>query len=137
MLTKRETARTLRINRTGVVAPSAELIRFAKEAGAKQRPYEAAERRSEVRRAIAVPVLAQPLDDEGTLVGEPFMAVTRDLSPSGLAMFHTRPVSARRLLVEYSDFIGDSCRAVLEVLRCRSVEGYFEIAGRMEKPFSA
>ncbi len=130
MFTKSETVATmLGMNWSNVTEPSPELFRFAEAAAANQRPYDGAERRTEVRRSIAVAVLAKPVGIDLTPVGEPFIAVTRDISTNGMAMFYTAPVTAKYLIVEFDDFAGGRCRMFFAVLRCNPVWGYFEIGG--------
>ncbi len=87
-------------------------------------------RRAEKRYTVTLPVVAVPLDDAGQPAGEPFEAVTRDVSNRGIALIHTAPVQASYLGLDLMDHQGHKLNAILQVLRCRRVGAYYEIAGQ-------
>ena len=62
--------------------------------------YGEAYRRKEPRETVAVPVRVSPLTDELQPVGEPFEALTRDISCSGVGLFHLQPVDAPYVSIE-------------------------------------
>lgn len=87
------------------------------------------DRRAIPRCPVSILVKATPLNDQQQPAGEPFTAVTRDISLQGICMHHVAPVQCRYLQLELGDS-GNSQLTVMEVLRCRAVGSFFEIAGR-------
>ncbi len=57
------------------------------------------------------------------------MAVTRDISTTGLALISTRAASSRFLAVELACPSGETIQVVIRVIRCRPVRCFYEIAG--------
>ena len=51
-------------------------------------------RRLEPRESVAIPVRVCPLSEDLKLDGETFLAVTRDVSCSGIGFFHTRAIDS-------------------------------------------
>jgi hypothetical protein len=98
------------------------LIRHAKY-------YDGPDSRSEPRYAVRMPVAAVPVDDDLQRIGEPFVAVSRDLSGKGIAIYHTRRISQRYLALELSTPSDEKLHVLLQVLRCRPVGLFYEIAG--------
>ena len=113
-----------------VAPPPDALVRFAQRALNQQDSFAGQERRSEPRHAIAINVLAIPVNEKFERNGEPFMAVSRDISASGIALFHNRDVPSKFLALEISDPWGNPLRLILNVLRTRSLGLFYEIAGR-------
>ena len=72
------------------------------------------------------PIAVMPLGNRLEPVGETFMAITKNISGSGLAFASTRAVSTRYLAIE----IPEGIQVVLQVLRCRTSRCFYEIAGR-------
>lgn len=60
------------------------------------------ERRTENRCAVAIPVLAQPVDAQFNAIGAPFSAVTRDISPQGIGLVHSEDVKHSLLALQMS-----------------------------------
>jgi len=87
------------------------------------------DRRALPRCPVSIPVKATPLNDQQQPAGEMFTAVTRDISLQGICIHHVRPVECRYLQLSLGD-VGDNQLTVMEVLRCRAVGSFFEIAGR-------
>jgi hypothetical protein len=89
------------------------------------------ENRSEPRYRVALKVAAQPVDERLQPVGEGFYAVTRDISSRGIALFHSAAIQTPYLALEFQDPVtGQQLQAVLEVLRCRPLGPFHEIAGQ-------
>jgi len=86
------------------------------------------ERRDQKRFAVAIRATVIPVDERLSPVGEPFTAMTLNISQSGLALIHTRAVNDTHLLVELHD--PRRTQVVLEVIRCRHVGRFYDIAGR-------
>ena len=124
-------------SRDQVPPPSDVLVRFADRTIANRNTsYRSDERRAEPRHAVAINVLAIPLDKNFKKCGEPFMAVTRDLSASGMAMFHNQNVVAKYLALEIVDAEGEQLRLVMSVLRSQAIGLFYEVAGRFVKKLS-
>jgi hypothetical protein len=64
------------------------------------------------------------------------MAVSRDISVRGIAMFHTRRVAAPRLALEITDPFGATVRVIMNLLRCEAAGDYFELAGSFTRRLS-
>lgn len=92
--------------------------------------YRGEDRRIEERHRVAISVTGMPVDDNMQPAAEAFEAVTRDISRSGLALFHSQPVTTKFLAVQLIDLDGHQFEAVVQVLRCRPIGPVFEIAGR-------
>ena len=91
--------------------------------------YDGPDRRSEKRHVVAIPVRAMPLDGNLRPIGTGFIATARDISRRGIAVIHNEVLTCPLLAVELADFDGRQIQAAVEVLRCRPVGPYFEIAG--------
>jgi hypothetical protein len=113
-----------------LVHPAEEIADFVYRLAERLTQYRGVERRSEHRYRVAIPLLAMPLDDELKSAGREFAAVTRDISSRGIAMLHLRPVESPFLAVELTDPDGHKLEAAIEVLRCRKVDHFYEIAGK-------
>ena len=62
-------------------------------------PYDGAERRKQVRVPKTLEINVQPLDSQLDRVGEPFFAITRDISQGGLSFLCSRkPDSAKAVI---------------------------------------
>jgi len=91
--------------------------------------YDGPERRAHSRRSIATPVTAVPLDDHFLPAGEPFIGMAHNISRGGIALIHTRSVTVAHLGVELVLDDTAPIRAVIQVVRCRTVGLFYEIAG--------
>ena len=88
------------------------------------------ERRTDRRKPILLDVIAVPLDSQFKPVGDPFLALTRDISDGGISMFHTERVSAPYLLVKVDSPRYQKLQAVVQVVRSRRFYQFAEISGR-------
>ena len=88
------------------------------------------ERRGHLRYPLTLPVKVTPLDDNQLPTGDPFLAVTRDLSISGLCMYHLQAVQNRYLQLELISPAQERLNVVLEVVRCRAAGPFYEIGGQ-------
>jgi hypothetical protein len=92
--------------------------------------YDGPDRRAENRHVIALQVRVMPLDEELEQIGEPFIAMTKDISRKGISFIHFDSVTAPFLAVELTIPSGSSFQAAVEVLRTRPVGPYWEVAGK-------
>jgi hypothetical protein len=88
-----------------------------------------ANRRQSSRHQLVVPVTVVPVDEGFCPLGQPFMAMTRDISTTGLSLIHTRAVPCQRLIVELRVPSAAGIQVVLQVTRCRALGRFYEIAG--------
>jgi hypothetical protein len=116
-------------NRETLAAPPKSLVDFIGKLLADE--YEGPQRRDSQRHAVVMPVAAMPVDDKFQPSGEPFAAITRDLSTAGLRLFSTRATNSEFLAVELTPPSGQTIQVVLKVLRCKAIGRFYEIAGQL------
>jgi len=92
--------------------------------------YAGPQRRAFERYPVVTPIAVMPLGDGLEPSGEAFMAVTRNISKSGLAFACTRALTASYVAVEIPDATREGIQVVLSTLRCRPLRCFYEIAGR-------
>lgn len=78
---------------------------------------------------MAVPVLVQPVDEQFNAVGDPFSAMTRDISPEGIGLVHTEPIVSQLLALRMS-LAGEEVNVVTEVQWCREMGPFYYIGGK-------
>ena len=90
-----------------------------------------ADQRGDRRYPLCVPVEVTPYDVKGQRSGEPFTAVTEDVSAGGMAFLHRYPTREQIVAISFpqSDNYADD-RIILQVTRRRAVGPLWEIAGR-------
>ena len=112
-----------------VTAPGA-IAEFILSLVASVQTYNGVERRADPRFPISIPVKVTPYDTQGNRSREKFVAVTRDMSASGIAFLHTAPIEEDFWLLEFGHPQAEGVRLVLQVLYRRPVGPLWEIAGR-------
>ena len=117
----------IQFDRRKLPAPPRSLVAYVTKLLAEE--YEGPQRRASRRLPVVVPVVALPLDDDFRPSGTTFAAITRDLSTTGLRLFSTRIASSKFLAVELTPSSGQSIQVVLQVLRCKAIGRFYEIAG--------
>src|SRR6266705_3263207 len=80
--------------------PPQPVVTFIRHVIRSEKFYAGPERRMHLRYPITLPVKVTPLTDELEPCGEPFIAVTRDVSVGGLCLYHIQPVKAHYLQLE-------------------------------------
>lgn len=91
------------------------------------RSTEGRERRRHARRPISVQVPAVRLNDAGLPFGETFTMVSRDLSESGIAIFHPSPLEGRLAIkIELAE---GPVQITMRIVRCKKVGTLYHIAG--------
>ena len=124
-----------KFSKRSLVHPSEELKAFVdgliERLTAEGLYYKGPDRRRELRHTVAVDVNVVPLDNELQPIGEGFAATTRDISSGGLSLIHFDRLDCPFLAVEITT-PGDErpFRAAVEVLRCRPIGPYFQVAGK-------
>ena len=98
-----------------------------------------ADRKSNMRTAprypAAMEVLCVPFDADERQCGNPVVLLSRNISVGGVSLIHIRPLPAKYLLVHLNYGKSEEIRSVVEVLRCRRIGRFFEIAGNFTAKF--
>ncbi|HVA49538.1 MAG TPA: PilZ domain-containing protein [Pirellulales bacterium] len=113
-----------------LLRPPAAIAAFVRRIVRGAEYYVGPELRREPRYAVSLPVAGVPVDASLKKAGDAFIALTRDISSSGIAMYHTRRVSEGFLALEIKSASGDKLRVLAEVLRCTPVGLFYEIAAK-------
>jgi hypothetical protein len=88
------------------------------------------ERRTEKRRPVVLDIIAVPLDEDRNPCGDPFLALSRNISRGGIALLHTERVKAPFLLLRIETLRHEVIQAVVQVIRARNFYQFTEISGR-------
>jgi hypothetical protein len=88
------------------------------------------ERRIEKRRPVVLDIIAVPLDEDRNPCGEPFLALSRNISRGGIALLHTEQVKAPFLLLRIETLKHQVIQAVAQVIRARNFYQFTEISAR-------
>jgi hypothetical protein len=107
-----------------------ELVDFARRQVVNAMLYKGHERRVEGRYPMMLPVHAVWVDENNEPIGESFDLITRDMSSTGIALIHTRPINrARRLAIHF--FISDTeVNLIIEMIWSRDMGPFYGAAGR-------
>ena len=92
--------------------------------------YNGVEQHAEPRFPVCIPVEATPYDVGEHRTREKFVAVTRDISVSGITFLHTKSVEEDFWVLEFQRPAVKGIRLVMEVLYRRPIGPFWEIAGR-------
>ncbi|HEY2761197.1 MAG TPA: PilZ domain-containing protein [Pirellulales bacterium] len=106
------------------------VVNFVRRIIRNEKLYTGRERRTHLRYPITMPVKATPLTDDQRPAGEPFLAVSRDISIGGMCLYHLYAVSEKYLELDLKGSGNDELHVVLEVVRCRQAGPLYEIAGQ-------
>ena len=120
-------ARALPIDRAMLPPPSAALMKFVRERAVAQAG--GTELRRSKRYTAVLEVIVVPLNEHFRPSGLPFLAVTRDVSTSGLCLLHMRPAPSAKLFIQIERPNESALDVVLNVRRNRRVGQFYEIAG--------
>jgi hypothetical protein len=112
-----------------LLTPDESLVRFAHGLLSGRDNYDGLDRRSEPRYPLCLNILAIPVDENNNPRGEPLLGVTRNISTSGIAILFTCSVGSGLLALQFEDPRGGRVRLLLNVLRCRPLSNFFEVAG--------
>jgi hypothetical protein len=109
----------------GVVSSDA-LAAHLQEIIAEYESYKKQIRRTETRETVSIPVEAVALDEGFEPVSDPFYMVTRDMSPSGTGLFHTKLISSKYLRLQFSSPISlEAFGVIARVEHCTPCGKYF------------
>lgn len=110
--------------------PPAELVSFVERLIRDTKPFHRAERRSHRRYLMAVPISAQPVDDQGNPLGPAFSAMTRDISPIAIGLIHTERIEDQRLAIQLS-LAGERVNLLTEIQHCSAMGPYYHIGAKL------
>ena len=94
--------------------------------------YLGPERRGAKRHHVVASVPVMPVAEDLSPAGEAFMAMTRDISTTGIALISARAVNSQLLVVELPPVLGKQMQVLIRVSRCRAVGRFYEIAGTFD-----
>ncbi|MHC4178419.1 MAG: PilZ domain-containing protein [Planctomycetota bacterium] len=115
-----------------VPQPPAELVSFVERNVRDARSYSGPERRMERRYLMAVPVLAQHVDERSSALGDPFAVVSRNISPTGIGLVHTKPIEQTLLAIQM--FLADEeVNLVVDVVWCKPLGPFYYFGGTFVK----
>lgn len=115
----------------GVAKSKCEVISLVREIMDEIQADYIADARRVPRYPVCVPIEFIPYDKNGRRIGEAFIAVSKDVSASGLAFLHSTTVEAEFVVVRFPQ--SQKCadrRIILRVVRVRQVGPLWEIGGR-------
>jgi hypothetical protein len=87
------------------------------------------ERRAAARVPMIEAINIKPLDELFQPAGPPTMALMRNVSRSGIALLHVRPVNSRYLALCQVRPQAAETPLYMEIIRCRQIGSGFELAG--------
>ena len=119
---------SVHVDRARLEKPSDELRQFVRSVADDYEPER--ENRSSERFPAAMEVVCIPFDSEHNQCGVPVIALSRNVSVGGISLVYTRPIPADFLMVTLDNGKTDPLNMVVEVLRCRRLGRFFEIAGK-------
>jgi hypothetical protein len=85
------------------------------------------ERRCSSRKYAAFEVAVVPVDHELKQCGDSFLALSKDISATGMALLHTRTISESHVVVELSNRDDNSLQLLAAIVRCQAVHRFYEI----------
>ncbi len=86
------------------------------------------QRRSEVRKPVAVPLRLRVLDDLWEPVSEPIDGVSRNISHSGVGFYHLQPIDGQFVEMTLNSPDGNQMRVVAEIRHTTPI-GQFKYSG--------
>ena len=110
-------------------SPPTELLRFVHRV-AEETLRDHVEERQFPRYKLTVEVWVQPVNSDFEPLGDPFTAVSRDISTSGIGLMHTRAIRDKYLWLRLATQGGGTMNVVVEVLRCRPIGMFYDIGAK-------
>jgi len=89
-----------------------------------------AERRTSARKFATLEVAVIPVDRELKQCGESFLALSKDISATGMALLHTRTITESHVVVELANRDDRMLQLLATVVRCHAVHRFYEIGLR-------
>ena len=95
------------------------------------------ERRKEPRTPLTLPCTVVPIDINCNPTGEPFTAITTDISLNGLGLLFQKPIEPQLILVSISKSPDKTVQFIADVVRCGNVNGYYRIGTKLVQKVSS
>ncbi|MBX7072191.1 MAG: PilZ domain-containing protein [Pirellulales bacterium] len=111
--------------------PPEALIQFVQRLREQANPED--ERRQSVRYPLTAVVTILPIEWFSDQRHEPFKAVSKDISTSGLSVIGTRPVTTQQFMAYIEVDEQPAVALLVNTVRCRAVGHLYEIAGQITK----
>lgn len=119
------------IDRRRLIHPSDTIASFIRRL--RQRHYHGEEKRSKSRLPIDLPLIVLPLNINFDACGEPFRAVSFDITTNGIGFIHSRRILAPFAAIEIqqvSETEPKTIQAIIEIRHCEAVHtSLFEMGG--------
>jgi len=122
-------------DRSALAAPSKELLDFVSNLDPTDGQFE--ERRDTARRNVSQTVAVQALDDQYRPNGDPFLAISVDVSRQGIALIHSEPMASGLTVLELTAGDGKRLQIVMHVCRQSEMNGFHQAAGPMQMRIGA
>ena len=119
----------MNFDRASLAAPSRELQNYVAQQKSDDGQFE--ERRDATRRTVSQSIAVQALDEQYRPQGDPFLAISRDVSRQGIALIHSEPINSGFLALELTSTEGNRLQIVMHATRLREIDGFHEAAGPM------
>ncbi|HEX3997017.1 MAG TPA: PilZ domain-containing protein [Pirellulales bacterium] len=88
------------------------------------------ERRSSRRKNAVLEVAVVPVGEDLKQNDECFLAISKDISASGMSLIHTRAITSGSVVVELSNRDNHSLQLLACVIRCQAIHRFYEIGLR-------
>lgn len=125
------------LDRDRLVHPPEAIATFIRRLSVRK--YAGEEKRGRPRYQVTLPLIVQPVDAEMKPIGEPFRALTRDISTEGVGFYHTRKIDAQFAALEIENAqAGDQgkMQVLVEIRRCFPIHSaLFEFGGQFVMRF--
>ena len=92
--------------------------------------YQGPEHRGHQRRPLCAALRAVEVDDKYQPRGEEFTLLVRDISSGGISFVDSKPLDANLIAVELRLDSADPLHMVVQIVRCRSIDRYYDIGGK-------
>lgn len=107
-----------------------DVVAFVNRLVTEHTEYEGPERRATRRKPLSVPVEVQGLDDDFGVMGQPFSAMTTDISGGGIGFIHSEPLDFKYIGLTLRVRSGDEIQLIASIRHCTHIDEFYEIGGR-------
>jgi c-di-GMP-binding flagellar brake protein YcgR len=118
----------VQFNRDELVLPPKAVAEFLRNLDRNEEPTH--ERRESERQTAVLEVAVVPVDFELRQCGESFLALSKDISSTGMAIIHTRALASGSVVVELLNRDNSTMQLLAYVVRCVPIRRFYEIGLR-------
>jgi len=118
----------VQFNRDELVLPPKAVVDFLRRLDQKEERTD--ERREAGRQAAVLEVAVVPVDFELRQCGESFLALSKNISSTGMSVIHTRALAKGSVVVELLNRDNASMQLLAYVVRCEPIRRFYEIGLR-------